>query len=289
MLKFTLPNFFEYFQINQFFIELNKIHPELFKEKINFIQVSGAFSYCSWTGGYNSNQGKGAYYPDFEKCYIASCLPLRLDFSNTLLENFDFYDAMGNIICKTNENGSNLISISNFDFMDFLHQKYPRFSFVLSRQADLILNFTTEILNSTEMQNQFKLIELPKRLTKNIEFLTQLKNRNKFEIIVNSTCPFSCPKLKDCALNEEQLQLSYSQQSNFRNCFKTQNYLNKNIISLEEIKINYEPLGFSHFTFDNFLLNEHPYEIFKFYLNYFIKPEKILEVQYLYENNGGKF
>lgn len=287
MLKFTLPNFFEYFHINQFLISLNKIHPDFFKEKIHFVQVSGAFPYCSWTGGYNSNWGAGAFYDDFERCYKISSLPLRLDFSNSLLEDYDFYDAMGNIICKTNENGSNLISISNFDFMDYLQSKYQNFDFILSRQADLILNFTPELLNSPDLQDHFKLIELPKRMTKDIEILSQLKNKNKYEIIISSACPFKCSNLNNCKTNEEQLQLSFSSSSNFCNCFKTQNYLSKNFIPIEEVKATYEHLGFSYFTFDFFLMNEKPSNVLKFYLSYFLKPECISKAYDIYFLTGG--
>ncbi len=286
MIYFTLPNFFEYFAINQFFIDLNKKHPEYFKEKVVFKQVKGSFPYCSWSG-YNSNFGQGAFYSDFEKCYKLSGLPIRFDFSNVLLEEFDFYDNMANTICSLNENGSNLISVANIPLQEYLKNKYPNYNFIFSREADLITEFTPDILNTILDSNQFSLIELPYHWNKDVTMLKQLHMKSKYEIVVNSLCPLSCKENYKCKIMEHQNQLDYSQCSIFNNCFKANKNYFKEMISLEEIKQIYVPLGFSYFTFAPFQYGEYPSIVFDTYMNYFIKPECQRFVYAQYYTPGG--
>lgn len=275
MLNFTLPNFYEFYYLNEFIFKISKQNPEYFKTPISFIQLSGGFPYCSWTGGYNSNYGVGAFYRDFEQCYRQASTPLRINFSNVLLEDYDFYDAMANTICEVNHNGSNLISIANIPLFETLKEKYPNYSFVFSREADLITPFTPEILNAISENDEFKLIELPERVSNDFDFLKALKQKRKYEIVVNPLCNPQCKNYDKCHINEHQKQLDYSSFSNFRNCIKVNsNYSNnKNLLSIESLKSLYVPLGITHFTFSPFLYGENHMNVLYFYVQYFIKPE----------------
>lgn len=277
MIKFTLPNFFDVFRINQFFIYLSKHFPEYFQEEVSFIQVSGAFSYCSWTG-YNSNFGNGAYYNDFININTETTIPIRLNFANVCLENYDFNDNMANAILETNNNGSNLIEISNLELMDYIVTNYPNYKFVFSKQADLISTFSIDLLNQLTEFKKFDLIGLPDYLNGNFDFLNQLKHKNKYEITVNPICPASCKNYNKCLLNEHLNQLEYSDQQPQQFCFKRNPFGGeKGLITLKQIKEQYSPLGFSHFTFaQNCIPNLT--DVFGFYLKYFIKPEYIPKV-----------
>ena len=133
MIYFTLPNFYDNFYINNFFITLSKANPEYFKEKITFIQTSGNFPYCSWNGGMNNCYDRGAFYDDFSNCYKMSSVPLRFNCANVLLEDFDFDNTMANLILELNENGSNLIEVANLKLMEYLETQFPNYKFVFSK------------------------------------------------------------------------------------------------------------------------------------------------------------
>lgn len=278
MIYFTLPNFYENFAVNNYFLNIARFYPDLFKEKVTFISASGGFPYCSWNGGYNNNMGEGAYYDAFIHCYAQYMVPLRINFANVLLEDFDFYDNMANTILKTNENGTNLIEISNLHLMDFIEEKHPEYKFVFSKQADLITPFTPELINDIIELNKFSLIGIPDRLANDFNFLKEIKKRSKIEITVNPTCPATCKNHQSCLLEEHNRQIEYSGVSPIRNCNKTYAYgLNKRVKTLEEIKKEYLPLGITHFTFAS-----QPADadfVLSFYIQYFIKEEYHTEVR----------
>lgn len=286
MIKFTLPNFFDYFYINQFFITLSKSNPNFFKKEIAFIQHSGPFPYLSWNGGFNCNSGGGAYYTDFTNCYRLTSLPIRFNMANVLLEEFDYNDNMGNSILETNHNGSNLIEISNLDFMEKIAQQYPNYKFVLSKQADLITPFSSELLNSITEADKFFLIGLPDKFNKDFDFLQSLKRKKQFEITVNPLCSAKCKHYDTCLLNIHKLQLEYSGQQPIQNCLKSNHFNNfEKLLSLEEIEEKYIPLGFSHFTFSSVVLPAS--EVFSFYTKYFIKEEYQQQVMNMFNVSGG--
>lgn len=281
MLYFTLPNFYENFIINDYFLNLNKFFPEVFKEKITFIQASGSFPYCSWSGGYNSNNGEGAYYDAFIHCYTQYMVPLRINFANVLLEDFDFQDNMANTILKTNENGTNLIEISNLNLMEYITDTYPDYKFVFSKQADLITPFSTDLINEIISFNKFSLIGIPDRFNNDFNFLKNIKKKSKIEITVNPLCPSGCKNYNKCLVEEHQRQLEYSGLSVIRDCNKGYGYgFNKKLKTLDIIKQEYLPIGINHFTFSSQPANMDL--TLSFYIQYFIKEEYQLEVRNKY-------
>lgn len=275
MIYFTLPNFYEALNVNKFLYELNKTHAHFFKEQISFYMVSGAFPFSSWNGGINCNVGEGAYYNDFINVQNNSQLhlPLRLNMANVLLESTDYYDHMNAAILSIFNDGSTMLEISSIPLMEYIKNKYSEYNFMLSSQADLITKFTPELLNDLNEFDTFSLIGLPTYLNTNFDFLKQLKSKSKYEIIVNPICNSTCMNYNDCWLNEHKNQLNYSEKQYILNCMKTNQFLDANkILSLEEIKKTYLPLGFNKFTFSTqYLLSEN--KLLNFYLQYFIKPE----------------
>lgn len=288
MIYFTLSNFYENFLINNFMFFLNKTQPQYFREKISFIQASGNFPYSSWNGDINNCAGLGSFYSDFETLYKKSFVPLRFNFSNILLEEHDYHDAMNNLVLDINENGSNLIEISNLELMDYILEKNPTYKFVFSKNAHYINQFTPELLNIIIDFQKFELIGIPDDLRFNFDFLKEIKKRNLLEITVNSHCPKKCKFLNECILQEHQLQLEYSGKSLLLQCDKGLPILNTEVITLEDIKKKYLPLGITHFTFANFPSGI--YNVLTFYLNYFIKDEyhqkAYLEWEGFIQNNG---
>jgi hypothetical protein len=75
--------------------------------------------------------------------------------------------------------------------MNYIKEKYQYYNFIFSQNADLINPLTEDILNIISEQNLFFFITLPKRFNYNIELLTQLKDKRKYEIIIGDKC-FNC-------------------------------------------------------------------------------------------------
>jgi hypothetical protein len=184
--------------------------PEWFKAPVSFTYVTGSYPYCSWNGGSNVNYGVGAYYHDFINCSSRTSVPIRLNMSNIYLDNYDFYDNMANTILNLNDNGSNTIEISNLDLMEYIKSNYKNYKFMFSKQAHLITPFTADLLNSIVDFNNFYQIGIPLDKNKDFDFLQSLKQKNLYEITVNSRCPFNCKHMINCLTAEHLSQLEYS-------------------------------------------------------------------------------
>lgn len=274
MIYFTLPNFFEYAEVNAFIISLARSAPQVFKEPITFIQTSGNFAYNYWTGSYCNMVGPGAYHKDFTTAANRGVpAPLRLLCDNVALEKDDYVNVMNSNILEANNTGSGVIEVSNIELMDYITEKYPnRFKFVFSKQADLITPFTPDLINQVIDFDKFQFIGIPDRLNGDFDFLRSIKNRSKLEITVNPRCPANCRSYEKCHIEQHLNQLNFSMIDNITTC--RNNSINKNIITLEKIKEDYLPLGINHFTFaqqNANLLSE--IDIISFYLFYFIKEE----------------
>lgn len=277
MLYFTLPNFCENFQLNLFMHSLTKTMPEAFKTKIVFCSQQGSFPYCSWNGGVNSNVGAGVYYNDLVDIQRSHALPFRINMSNVLLEDYDFYDNYSQTILEIFHDGSSFIEISSVPFMEKISQKYPYYRFMFSKNANLMTEFTPNLLNSMQDLDKFMLYGIPDKYTFDLVWLNQLQHKNKYEITVNPICPASCTNCDICTLKEHQNQLDYSNKSIFALCDKSFNVLNmQNVLTIETILKDYK--GFNRFTFSNSYIHTSE-EWIDFYIKYFIKPEFYLQVK----------
>ena len=273
MIYFTLPNFYFNFYINNFFINLSNEKEEFFKEKIIFYNTTGNFPYCYWNGGYNNNYGKGALYNDFINCSEKNLAPLRFNCSNIFLKEEDFSNTMANLILNLNQNGSNLIEISNLNLYDFLHEKYPDYNFVFSPESDLILEQTSETINILLENKLFKIISLNENKSLDINLLKKIKQKEKIELTVNSYCNINCSNYLPCRYNSHLNQYNYIKENPYKTCDNSINYQYINpYITIEDIKEKYLPLGINHFRLSETISDKND-NLFIFLVNYFIKDE----------------
>ena len=193
MLKFTLSNFYNNFTFFSFMDFLIHERKEIFKEKdIAFSYLEGNFPYCYWNGGYNNNYGNGAFYQDIlEKVHLTT-VPLRLNCANVLLEDNDFNNIFGNLILSLSDTGSNTIEISNLKLMKYIEKKYPNYNYIFSKEAFLINELTSDIINCITDNNKILLVSLPEIYNNNLEFLNSIKNKSKIEITLNPSCDINC-------------------------------------------------------------------------------------------------
>lgn len=286
MLYFSLPNGVENINANMFIQHLAMTRPNLFQEKVAITGCNGTIPYLSWSGGANSNSGYGLLYPMLLELSNGLTMPFRINIANVLLEDYDFYDSLGQSVLSIFDNGSNLLEVSSIPFMEKIKEKYPNYYFTLSKQADLIHEFTPEILNTIIDSGNFKLIGVPDKYNDDIEWLSAINKRSLLEITVNPLCDAKKCNCSDaCLLTEHQNQIDYSCAQPRLSCKKINNlYTLENIPSLGDLKRKYGKLGINHFTFTNtYMFNEEV--IIQFYIDYFIKNEHKAMVLNLWRNS----
>lgn len=284
MLYFSLPNFCEYGKVNGFLRDISKINPEYFKTKVSFFCQTGAIPYCSWSGGLNSNIGNGVYHNDLIDLQHSATLPLRINMSNVLLEQDDYNDTFAHVVLNIMDCGSNVIEISSIPLMELISEKYPNYRFTFSKNADLITEFTPELIDTILQIDDILTIGIPEKHSRNLEWLKALPQKTRCEITVNPKCTCDAKTCDICLLKEHQNQLDYSGQQLIENCGKKNNlYSLNNVITIEEIQKVYAKMGFNRFTFAS-LYGYNPSDVFKFYVHYFIKPEHHMEVYSIWES-----
>ena len=275
MVYFTLSNFYFNFSINNFFIKTVKNNPDWLKFPVAFVAATGNFPYSYWNGGYNNNQGKGAFYEDFIQCSEQSYLPLRFNCSNIFLDNEDFDNTMMNLILLLNENGSNSIELNNIELYNYLKEKYPNYKYVFSKEAELLLGeqYTSELINFLLNENIFKLISLPEEKSLDLEFLKNINDLKKIELSVNTVCDKNCFNYKKCQEKEHFSQYNFGCNNIYQECKKHSLYHErKPIISIEDIKNIYYPMGVRYFRIAD-MINDSENNLIVFLIDYFIKDE----------------
>lgn len=281
VIHFSLPNFYEFHKINQFLIQtqLKQAYAFIYENNINFYTLKGSIPYNSWNGGLNHNYGDIILSNKVKEIFLfCHGLPLRLDFSNLLLEQRDFYDALGNVILKEGNNGAFFIELSNLDLMEYIMTNYSNYhNFIISNSIFINNPLTIDNYMSLAELENIKLITLPRNTYKDLELLKKIPKKNKIELIVNPLC--LCDSYKTCLLQENFNQLHYNEYSLFSRCEHRLDNDNKNLLSLETINQFYLPLGINHFTFDYpSLIQSSVSDILAFYIKYFIKKEYQMEI-----------
>lgn len=275
MIYFTLPAFCYFNKVNNIIHRLVRTETSKLKNSNIIINAqSGCIPFQCWNGDVNNNIGDGMFYPEFIRLQESSELNLRFNFASILLEEYDYYDDLGNTVLKMFDGTGTFIEISSIPFMEFLQERYPYYDFIFSKQADIINPFTEDVLKTLTEQDCFRLIGLPDRMLSDLSMLKKLPKKNKLELTVDPLCPLGCEEYVNCMLTEQQNQLKYSSMSVFHNCSKC--FLKENnpqLITIEQIENTYLPLGFNHFIFSTSYKNVDKAFQLVFYIQYFFKPE----------------
>lgn len=293
MIYFTLPNFYTSNQLNKIIYNYSKDinNQHKFVVPVKFIGEKGNYPFCYHSGGLNHNSSPLARWQDFHTmCNSDSWIGMRLDCSSIFLNDDDFNDSLLNTILEVHETGSTYIELSNLKLMEYIEQKYPNYMFILSANADLLNKHTPEVINTMIESEKFHLISLPKCYNDNMEFLKAINHRNKLELTVNSLCHCDLEQCNKCIVKENETQYYYSGQSIISACPERYMYnaAKNTLISLNDIKQKYLPLGITHYA-----LAEYPntkqdmFHFIFFFADYFIKPEFREEVLFILLKEAG--
>ena len=270
-----LPGLWEHFELNKNFFEYFKEYPEKFYDNIDIGCFYGNFQYCVWDGGRVFRDYKWA---SFEKVlsiknYLKeNKIPLRLIFTNSMLENKDLYNHYCNLICSLCEDEDNEIVINSSLLKEYLKEKYPKYSFISSTTK------CNSFKASLDELNEYKYVCLDynhNHRIKDLELLDQFQ-KNKIEFLVNAICPSGCPNRKEHyrlnSVSHLNLGKNYTincKITDYNMAYNSRCYQNN--ITAEKLYNLYVPLGFLNFKLEGRSLKKE--EVILNYCYYMVKPE----------------
>ena len=266
-------------RINLIFIKDFKNY--LYKDT-NISAVYGTFFNSKWNGGRGSKSKKVNYKEAylFIKQMNELGISVRFTFTNPLITEKELDDNIGNTLMKLGNNGMNGVIVASDILFKYLKKKYPRFHFIAST--------TKCLLNIEDYTNDYDITVLDYRLNKNENFLNNIEDKHKIEILVDELCPISCKYRKQHYENIGKFNLGYKNVCCY--CLDPKNNLIENIdfqknkevhsetvLTNEEIDSLYSR-GFNKFKLLGRSLADKKF-IINSYIYYLIKPEckKIVE------------
>ena len=278
MINLHCPDFYTGVNIYVKLVELYRRGPEAFREDVNLTHIFGSIPGMTWNGGSVIQGGVTdiRQLVEIAGIYEAFNIPLKLTLTNPMLEEQDIYDRYCNSIVKIFENEYNEILVSSPILEEYLREKYPHYKF----DKSIIQNTITQDQDTIEdyikilEQHKYETIVIPRTKAKDMEFLNKIPKeyRKNIEILLNDVCPLYCPKIgiHYTQIGKAQLyDLSYMECAN--QCVSKSlypAYTNSDaMISYNEIKTIYEPLGYSEFKISgrwskiSIILNIVPYLI----------------------------
>lgn len=245
MADFYIPGLTDAYVINSSLIALLKDLPELFVSGVRIKAVFGSFPDAVWNGG-RTEFGKR----DINRCkqiikqLNEQDIAVRYTFTNCLIEKRHLDDTYCNLLMDLANNGKNEVLVNSPLLEDYLRNKYPNFKYVLS---------TTTLLRDIDIVNKacemYDMVVVDYRDAQNNDYLSNLKYKEKVELLVNETCALDCPHrgLHYKAISAEQL--GFIENDNSSCMYKGEGRFGEAYILHDRLWNELVPMGFTHFKF----------------------------------------
>lgn len=302
---FFLCGAFESFGFISAFLQTAKNFPSLLKDNVVIDSVFGSPT-CVWNGGralanvyYNKKQ-----LQNIRDTYANLGVKVRFIFTNPFLNEYDLHDRYCNLIMDVFKELSPEVVVNSPLLEDYLRIVYPTASFISS---------TTKRLRSSEAQlNEFnhgyKYVCLDYDYNYDFDFLNSIPmhERDKVEILINSTCPKGCSARELHQGFSAKRQLDYDSDDDcesevfYKECPKIKRIMNPlnsqngmmrdiysgtNYIFPQDLD-KYLDMGFSHFKIQGRELTTS--QMFGEFCPYIIRPEFYPMAISIIENRNDK-
>lgn len=276
MIKYMLPGLDNHMHIIKQLLFIKDAFPHFFKEDVQIGAVYGNFQYSIWDGGrifekYHNTTSNEIF--EIKQLLNNNNIPLRLVFTNPILEKKHLNDHFCNLVSNICESEMNEIVVNSPLLEEYLRNKYPKYKFISSTTK---CNKKEDSLN--ELSKNYYLICLDYNLNKNFTFLESipLNQRDKIEFLINAICPPGCPNRKNHYRLNGISHLNLGKKFNLNCILKENTVANstihyKNNISPEEIENYYIKNNFYNFKIEGRTLPD--LEIVENFARYLIKPE----------------
>lgn len=293
--KFHIPGITTHHVLNLNFIDLLKSRPELFYEGVEVASVYGTFPPALWNGGRAVKGGiplEGVKH--LVEAYNSRNIPVRLTFTNPMIEERHLKDPFCNAICQIAENEMNEIIIFSPMLEEYLRKTYPKFTYTSSTCKQIE---DAEELKK-ELERDYRLVVLDYNWNNQFDFLETLPHKEKCEFLLNAICISNCKMRKyhyqylgkqQIIINEIlpiagpaalNMDIVPEGEKPFRCPYKTSlaNGMNeKTYISCDALYNKYLPMGFSNFKIEGRTYTHE--DMLGEYIKYMVKPECADEVR----------
>lgn len=194
-IKIAIPGLWPHFKLTQALINYMKNFPDHINPNVTIGAVYGVFPYCIWDGGrvfYKMHQSSLEEIVEIRNYLKEQSIPLRLIFTNPILQEEHFYDRFSNLICKTCEDELNEIVVNNENLEKYLREKYPKYSFISSTTKCQNLKASLQ-----ELKNyKYVCLDYNQNHNSDLKNLAQ-EDKDKIEFLCNAICPPGCPNRKE--------------------------------------------------------------------------------------------
>lgn len=284
--RFHLPGLRYNFPLNMLLVKLMENSPHFFREGIEIASLFGDFPTSKWNGGRfagGGDQCSAEYITNVIRVINAEGIPIRYTYTNPLLTEADLDDPYCNFCMKAADNGMNEVIVFSPILEEYIRKTYPNFKITSSTCKEIKdINALNE-----ELAKDYNIVVLDYNLNNQFDLLSQIKEKERCELLVNSLCPPNCPRrgehyrfmanqemiaLKNRKLPaEKQMEVPkwYCQHAEETSVYITRNYATH--ISPEAIWETYVPMGFKNFKIAGRTANI--FLMIDTYSYYFAKPE----------------
>ncbi|MGN0194168.1 MAG: hypothetical protein ACI39G_03540 [Pseudoramibacter sp.] len=274
---YHLPGLFEHYEFYKAFLEVYRGHPEYFNEGCDIGSVYGAPAGCLWGGGRVELSDAA---PDAVFALIADYgIPVRLTFSNILLEEKHLNDPQCNALCKRLARSKikpGIIVASDL-LTAYLHKNFPEL-YLVSSTTKVITDFKQfrKELNRPEFAYTVPDFRLNKKLTEFSKL--SKKEKNKVELLCNECCDFGCTERAECYRDVSRKALGLPGEDHVchapgaKDGYRFSKAMaNPGFIGVGDIAETYRPMGFENFKIEGRGLGSAL--LLEFILYYMVKPE----------------
>jgi hypothetical protein len=278
-INFYLPDFYYNYQMNMLFVDLQKKHPEVFREGAVIKAIYGAFPPAIWNGGrcvigYTSVEN----VQKTVKLINEAGVSLRYTYTNCLLDESHLNDNFCNLTMRVADNGMNEVIINSEILEGYIREKYPNYKLISSTTKRLLKDEAIE----EELKKDYDLIVLDYALNNEDRLFTEgdiiHDNAGHFELLVNAYCQDDCPIRKRHYRQLSRQQLDYGEGTpDFDLCnhigddFYRVLDTRKRFIKVEDLYGKYYENGYRHFKIEGRTMKMP--DILESYVYYMIKPE----------------
>lgn len=268
---FSIPDFYNYFNLNLNLIQIMEQHPGWFRNNVVIDSMYGTFPGCIWNGGRGQFGGSPL---DNIQATIAGInqkgISIRFTFTNKFIDKDVFNDYYGNTILMAAHNGMNGVNVSSPEFAGYIKKNYPDFYLLWSTTKGIK---TVEEINAL---SEDRIIVPPYTMT-DPEIVKQFAHPENIEMLCCEACIDNCP---DRANHYEDIAIGQMLRPNkqFKCPHGCESYyfhetipIRKHFISIEEMENVYLPMGINKFKISG--RNDNIINVIERYVMYLPKPE----------------
>ena len=280
MIKFHIPGIKRHHDLNMTLITTLEEHPEYFYDDITISGVYGCFTPSLFNGGRNINTmiSDEQERKDLIELYNSLDIGIIYTFTNTSLEPFDFGDYYCNEDIRNiiNRLDINKIIVADENLKQYIHNHYVEYD--IKFIASITSEFNSNITELKVKENEYDLLVLGYNFNNTAQML-KIKNKEKYEILLNPQCVPKCPyeaehykNISDINANKKSMTEAFECPYKANDSVDINELLkSKKVITVEDLYNKYVPAGFNVFKING--RTAHDYYLSEYYLYYLVKPE----------------